>query len=71
MTTKNSICVRCDNLMAFTNAYTGSKETGIHLISDCCYGGKNAGNRKKCKNFSEASEETIERRLRVFEGEIF
>lgn len=72
MTTKDSICVRCAVLLAYTNAYTGSKEdNNIALISECAYGGKNAGNREKCKTFKEASEDTIKRRMRVFEGEIF
>ena len=72
MTTKDSICVRCAVLLAYTNAYTGSKEdNNIALISDCAYGGKNTGNRKKCKNFVEADKNTIERRMKVLEGVLF
>lgn len=72
MTTKDSICVRCAVLVAYTNAYTGSKkDNNIALISGCAYGGKNAGNRKKCVNFVEADENIIEGRMRVLEGELF
>lgn len=70
MTTKDSICVRCAVLLADTTAFCTSK--GVNsLISDCAYGGKNAGNRKKCKNFVEADKNTIERRLEVLEGVLF
>ena len=71
MTTKDSICVRCENLKAFTNALTRHDDGSISLISECCYGGKNAGNRKTCKNFVEADKNTIERRLEVLEGVLF
>lgn len=71
MTTKDSICVRCANLSAYTNALFTSNSGVKSLTSECYYGGKNAGNRKKCKSFKEASEETIERRLRALEGELF
>lgn len=71
MTTKDSICVRCAVLLAHTDAFVRHEDDSISLISDCAYGGKNAGNRKKCINFVEASEETIERRMQVFEGVLF
>ena len=70
MTTKDSICVRCAVLLADTTAIFTSN--GVKsLVSDCVYGGKNAGNRKTCKNFVEAGKDTIERRMKVLEGVLF
>lgn len=71
MTTKDSICVRCAVLLANTSAVCTSPNGVKSLISDCAYGGKNAGNRKKCINFVEADENTIEKRMRVLGGELF
>lgn len=71
MTTKDSICVRCAVLLAHTDAFVRHEDDSISLISDCAYGGKNAGNRKTCKNFVEADKNTIERRLEVLEGVLF
>lgn len=65
MTTKDSICIRCENLDCFLNA----KDTtnGVEsLISNCLYGGKNAGDRKTCSRFKPASEDVIKERLNVF-----
>lgn len=66
MTTKDSICIRCDNLAAYTNARFITGEVA-HLCGDCYYGGKNAGNRKTCKKFVEASEEKIKNRMEALE----
>ena len=67
MTTKDSICVRCRNLYAFTNNVCITKGER-HLISSCRWGGKNAGNRKQCKSFVEATEKDIAERTEALEG---
>lgn len=66
MTHKNSICVRCKNLYSY-NCFVISKNGAMSLISECCYGGKNAGNRKTCKCFVPASDDVISRRIALFE----
>lgn len=67
MTTKNSICMKCAHLYAYTIGvcYSG----GVYsLISHCMYGGKNAGNRKTCKCFEKAEERIIKERESCFIG---
>lgn len=68
MTTIDSICYKCNNLSACTNCFciTNGKRS---LISDCFFGGKNAGNRKKCAKFEEADECLVAPRLKVLKGE--
>ena len=66
MTTKNAICIRCENLYAETSAFCISDNGNISLISNCLYGGKNAGNRAKCKRFKEARAEVIAEREKIF-----
>lgn len=63
MTTINSICVKCKNLDAYTcGACIGSN--GVRsLISTCKYGGRNAGNRKTCRDFEETTKDVIARRI--------
>ena len=65
MTTENSICIKCRRLYAYSNVCIG-KDGTRSLISRCPYGGKNAGNRKKCIDFVEADEKTISERLKNF-----
>lgn len=65
MTSKNSICVKCKHLYASTEGYCVTNN-GNYLVSTCLFGGKNAGNRKKCKRFEEANKQTIQKRLNVF-----
>ncbi len=62
MTNKNSICIKCKHLFAFINGccVTGNRK---YLISQCEYGGKNAGNRKSCKRFEETDKKTIQKRF--------
>lgn len=67
MTSKNSLCIKCGLLDTYTDALVtpdGSDEP--LLISRCLYGGVNAGNRKQCKHFEQASTKTIDERLEVF-----
>ena len=68
MTHKDSICISCRFLNAYTNAivFTGK---GRSLISECHYGGINAGDRKNCKRFEKASEKTIKERLKCITGD--
>ena len=68
MTRIDSVCVKCENLIA--------SESGVDiscnirsLISQCVFGGKNAGNRKSCKKFKKASDEIIESRLKLLRGD--
>lgn len=67
MTTKNSICVKCEILSACMTGCVISKK-GRSLISSCKHGGKNAGNRKTCKHFKEADPVIIEERLKLLKG---
>ena len=64
MTYKESICVLCANLYANTSAYCINNGKR-NLISECLYGGNNAGNRKKCKNFRQAKPKIVAERLRL------
>lgn len=64
MTSLDSICVKCIHLNCFLNAYVGSGDK-IALISECAYGGQNAGNRKTCKRFVPASDITVSERVRI------
>lgn len=64
MTYKESICVSCANLIASERAYC-TNNGKRNLISECPYGGLNAGNRKKCKEFRQAKSETVSARLRL------
>lgn len=67
MTYKGSICVSCANL----DAALGSvciNDGKYNLISSCYYGGKNAGNRKKCKLFRQANTEIIAKRVKLLDG---
>lgn len=62
MTTKNSICIKCENLIACTTGcFISNGEKA--LISSCKYGGKNAGDRKTCKQFQPANEFIIAARF--------
>jgi hypothetical protein len=69
MTRANDICVRCKNLDATTSVVCTSGGER-HLISFCVKGGKNAGQRKSCRKFEKANEETIEKRLKALRGDI-
>lgn len=62
MTTADSLCVKCRYLHAYLNSVVIAKGKR-HLISECCYGGNNAGNRKQCKKFSFAPEQEITARI--------
>jgi hypothetical protein len=65
VTTKDSICIRCENLDCFLSAMDTTD--GVKsLISRCLYGGKNSGNRKTCSKFKPASEDVIKARLNAF-----
>jgi hypothetical protein len=68
MTRETDICVRCGKLHTVTSAViiTGN---GKSLISECYYGGKNAGYRKTCSKFEEADKSTIEARLKCLRGD--
>lgn len=69
MTSENSLCVRCAALHTYEDALcvpTGSREA--LLISDCAYGGANAGNRKQCQRFIPALPGLVEMRLDVFKN---
>ena len=69
MTAIESVCVKCRNLNAYTTGvYTNLKGVRF-LVSSCCYGGKNAGNRKKCKMFSPAPARTVDERETILKGE--
>lgn len=67
MTHKGSICVSCANLYASTNAVC-INDGKRSLISECLYGGRNAGDRKSCKNFRQANPKIIEERIKVLDG---
>lgn len=67
MTERNSICIQCKNLDAFTNALEISTTGTKSLISSCLYGGRNAGNRKNCKTFERAEEQQILDRIACLE----
>jgi len=62
MTYKESICVSCVNLDA-TCAAVCINDGKPNLISECYYGGKNAGNRKTCKKYRKASDSVIIKRM--------
>ena len=66
MTERNSICIQCRNLNAFTDALLTAKNGTKSLISSCLYGGTNAGNRKTCKYFEKAEEKQILNRIACF-----
>lgn len=66
MTHKNSICIRCANLDSY-EGFVISKSGDVSLISECYYGGKNAGDRKTCKRFRAAKEDTVRHRMKLFE----
>lgn len=68
MTRETDVCVRCGKLNAATSAVIISDSKRI-LISNCYYGGKNAGHRKTCSKFEEADKETIEARLKCLRGD--
>lgn len=68
MTTIDSICYMCNNLCAYTNCVCESNGKR-HLISQCFFGGKNAGNRKKCARFEKADECLIAPRLKILKGD--
>lgn len=68
MTTINSLCIKCRNLYAGSGCCISNN--GVRsLISSCRYGGKNAGNRKSCKDFDVASDEVIAERIMILEGD--
>ena len=67
MTYKESICVSCANLIASERAYC-TNNGKRNLISECPYGGRNAGNRKQCKDFKQAKEKTVAVRLRLLDA---
>jgi len=65
MTTIDSVCIKCRKL----HIWSGCTSNGIRcLISSCYYGGKNAGNRKSCKDFDIASDEVVAERIKMLEG---
>ena len=64
MTYKESICVLCANLSAAEHAVCVNNGKR-NLISECLYGGKNAGNRKKCKNFRQAKQKIVAERINL------
>lgn len=66
MTSKNSICAKCKNLDTDCNSFAIEEDNNIGLIAHCVYGGKNAGNRKMCKKFKEATADIIENRVNAF-----
>ena len=69
MTSKSSICIKCAALSTYEDALcvpAGSKEA--LLISDCAYGGINAGNRKQCQKFVPALPGLVEMRIAVIES---
>lgn len=66
MTERNSICIQCKNLNVFLNTINISANGTKSLISDCLYGGINAGNRKTCKDFEKAEEQQILDRIACF-----
>lgn len=65
MTNEESVCVRCRNLYASTSAVCIGTNGKRSLISECLYGGKNAGNRKSCKHFRGANPLIIAERLKI------
>ena len=67
MTTKDSICIKCSHLVSYSCVIT-SLSGERRLMSECMYGGKNAGNRKKCSKFKMSDLLTIERRLKRLTG---
>lgn len=69
MTTINSICVKCRRLYSSTNGCCVSSDGTRSLISNCMYGGKNAGNRKTCRDFEKTSEDVIAARIACLKGE--
>lgn len=67
MTTKESICIKC-NCLAYADAACCTENGKRSLISSCDWGGRNAGNRKTCKNFEKADDDMIKHRLDILEG---
>lgn len=67
MTTKNSICIKCEHNYCSSNAVCET-DSGRGLVATCLYGGKNAGNRKSCKRFEKAPDNRIAERLNALEG---
>ncbi len=68
MTTIESVCVKCINLYPCMDTVCISKSGTRSLIASCRYGGKNAGNRKKCKDFSPAPAREIDERETLLKG---
>lgn len=66
MTYKESICVSCANLDASTTTVC-INDGKSNLISRCYYGGKNAGNRKRCEKFRQADPQTVAKRIRALD----
>ena len=69
MTTINSICLKCRRLYADAYCCCTSSDGTKSLISTCMYGGKNAGNRKTCRDFEKAREDVIAERIACLKGE--
>ena len=69
MTYKESICVLCANLSASEKAVCVN-DGKRNLISECLYGGKNAGNRKKCKKFRQAKPEIVTKRIGLLDKKV-
>lgn len=68
MTTKNSICVRCNKLNTYgVCTPTNTKERCLISFCNGSASGANLGNRKQCSRFEEASPETVEERLKELE----
>ena len=70
MTSVESICIRCKNLNAFINGVVVVVGGRRKLISECAYGGKNAGDRKQCKRFKEAEADIITARIKQLKGDV-
>lgn len=66
MTSKNSICAKCKNLDTDCNSFAIGENGNVELIAHCIYGGKNAGDRKMCKKFKEATTDVVENRVNAF-----
>ena len=67
MTHIDSLCFYCAYLYASTDSFVESGNN-MALISYCSYGGKNAGNRRTCKQFCRACDKTIAERKELLNG---
>ena len=68
MTAIEHICVKCETLHHCHDSWCIDNRGKRYLISYCLKGGKNAGNRKTCKRFKQASDDIITDRLNILKG---